>query len=108
MKQGASEGQLPSPPESLPDLAAVQELPNGSLPFLSSDPPALEIFSRLGDIGSPYDSLLVPEISYLNSDQIHTSITRLKGCLKSLVLEGRTLFIHPMLYHESIPAAYQD
>ncbi|KAK0124730.1 hypothetical protein ONS96_008613 [Cadophora gregata f. sp. sojae] len=57
---------------------------------------------------SPYSSFPFPQLVVTDPFQIDYCISELKRSIETLVLEGRTPFIHPDLYSETMPETYQD
>jgi hypothetical protein len=57
---------------------------------------------------SPYDSFPFPELAILEPHQIDYCVFEFRRCIPSLVLDGRAAFIHPDLYHDTMPETYQD
>ncbi|CZR69467.1 uncharacterized protein PAC_19367 [Phialocephala subalpina] len=74
----------------LPQESSTVELINGILP------------------PSPYDSFPFPERTVVEPFRIDYCNFEFQRCVFSLVLENRTLFIHPDLYQDTMPDLYQD
>lgn len=67
--------------------------------------------ARMGQrifIPSPYESFQFPELAIIEPHQIDYCIFELRRAVVSLALEGRASFIHPDLYHDTMPEMYQD
>ncbi|KAL2065991.1 hypothetical protein VTL71DRAFT_2062 [Oculimacula yallundae] len=57
---------------------------------------------------SPYASFPFPQLVVTDPFQIEYCVSELQRSIETLVLEGRTPFIHPDLYSDSMPDVYQD
>lgn len=56
----------------------------------------------------PYVTFSYPPMESISQDRIDFCVARLRNCLRSFVLDNRTLFFHPLLNEGSPPPVYQD
>ncbi|PVH71455.1 hypothetical protein DL98DRAFT_521045 [Cadophora sp. DSE1049] len=79
------------------------------IPFTPPPEPTMELELGYEDFfSSPYSSFPFPQIVVTDPFQIEYCISELKRSVETVVLEGRTPFIHPDLYSETMPETYQD
>jgi len=56
----------------------------------------------------PFMPFAFPERGSINVRQFDYMVAQFKKCIKSFVAGNQNPFIHPLLYQETIPEAYQD
>ncbi|KAH7409745.1 hypothetical protein BKA64DRAFT_406148 [Cadophora sp. MPI-SDFR-AT-0126] len=98
-------------PQSIASTSPELEENVSSWPVVPFTPPPSEPTLELGYedfFPSPYESFPFPELVVTDPYQIQYCISELKRSVQTLVLEGRTPFIHPDLYSESNSEIYQD
>lgn len=90
------------------DSSALEIVPSWPIiPFTPPPEPVTEL-SYEDFFSSPYSSFQFPQIVATDPFQIEYCVSELKRSIETLVLEGRTIFIHPDLYRETMPEVYQD
>jgi hypothetical protein len=83
-----------------------------------STPPGLEESSQSSSYLAPEDLEMInfnplysfpfPELGTISTSQLNFCVSKLKNCVSSLVLDNRTLFMHPKILNIEIPEIYQD
>ncbi|KAH6718281.1 hypothetical protein BKA61DRAFT_299989 [Leptodontidium sp. MPI-SDFR-AT-0119] len=77
------------------------------IPFTPPPEPTLEMGYE-NFLSSPYTSFSFPHLVTADPFQVEYCVSELQRSVETLVLEGRTTFMHPDLYSESMPEIYQD
>ncbi|KAH7309240.1 hypothetical protein BKA65DRAFT_170434 [Rhexocercosporidium sp. MPI-PUGE-AT-0058] len=77
------------------------------IPFTPPPEPTVELEYE-NFFSSPYASFPFPHLVAADPFQVDYCISELQRSVETLVLEGRTPFIHPDLYSEAMPEVYQD
>lgn len=82
---------------------------NPQLPAITSGfLPCIDAGLQVEQFPSPYDSFPFPHLAVIDQHQIDYLVFELRRCVVSLVVEGQTPFLHPDLYHDTLPDTYQD
>ncbi len=96
--------------ETAPDTSATSDATDPAMD--STDLVGLDELERCVDsmtaFDAPIKSFAFPELGQLDHRQLNYVVSQFKNSISSFVADNQSLFIHPLLYQDTIPEVYQD